>query len=208
MSFLLSFLFVLIAAAVVVFKTKAGLWTIIISLVNVVTAALVATNLFEPIADFLTKNAPSATYLWDLIALWGVFAAAYAVMKAVTDRVSRFRVKLPKTVEMLGSMLLLTVMAWVVICFTAFSLHMAPLARNFMGGGFEPEKPVFFSVLYPDRLWLGFMQGQSLGGLGRSGTEQNPELHVFDPQSEFMIKYAARREKFESFRSMFVDRGQ
>lgn len=208
MGFLFSLLLVLIIAVVVVFHAKAGLWTAMIMFVNVVTAALVATNLWEPVARFLTSNAPSLTYVWDLLALWGVFGASYFVLKTLTDRVSRFRVKFPKVAEMMGSMVMLTLVGWVVACFATFTFHTAPLGRNFLGGGFQPEKPTFFGVLYPDRLWLGFMQSQSLGGLGRSGTAQNPEMHVFDPQSEFMMKYAARREKFESLKGLMVEPGQ
>lgn len=207
MNAVFSLLLVLIMVAIVALQFRSGLWSNLILFFNVITAALVATNYWEPLASFLTRQIPSGVYLWDVVALWGIFAAVYALLKAATDRASRMRVKFPKVVELMGNLVILTWAGWVVVCFATFTFHTAPLARNFLGGGFQAEKPLFFSVLYPDRLWLGLVQQQSLGGLGRAGTAQDPEAHVFDPHSEFMIKYAARREKFESLKGLFVGSG-
>ncbi len=57
-----------------------------------------------------------------------------------------------------------------------------------------------FSGLAPDRKWLAFVQKASRGTFARGATEQElrDEKYVFDPQGEFMPKYATRRAKLES----------
>jgi hypothetical protein len=98
-------------------------------------------------------------------------------------------------VDAVGGPVLALINGWVVLCFVAMSLHTAPLSRNFMGGAFRAEDPIFFGMS-PDRQWLGFMQMTSAGSLGRIAPAEYPELYYFDPQAVFMPKYASRREKY------------
>ena len=42
--------------------------------VNVVTAALLATNFWEPVAGWLMQKMPSGVFLWDIVVLWLLFA--------------------------------------------------------------------------------------------------------------------------------------
>ena len=56
-----------------------GLWTNTLTLVNVLTAGLVATNYFEPLADLLDKQEPSLTYVWDFLAIWLIFGVVMIV---------------------------------------------------------------------------------------------------------------------------------
>ena len=54
-----------------------GMWGNAIRLINVVTAALLATNYFEPLANWLqgfSTKFSTFTYLWDFLALWGLRA--------------------------------------------------------------------------------------------------------------------------------------
>ena len=52
---------------------NSGLWSNTITLVNMITAALVATNYFEPLAEFFERNESSFAYVWDFIAMWLIF---------------------------------------------------------------------------------------------------------------------------------------
>jgi len=102
--------------------------------------------------------------------------------------VSKFKIKFPKTIELAGNYGFAALTGWVLVCFTTMTLHTAPLAKDFAFGGFKPESPTFFG-LYPDRLWLGFVQKMSYGELS-SGRE-------FDPAGDLMFRYAERRAQFE-----------
>jgi len=196
MTIVISALFLLVFLVVLATLGNEGMWSNAIVLFNVVTAALVATNFWEPIVAACMKSAPSYVYLWDFLALWGLFAATYVVLRLATDNVSRVRVRFPKLADMIGSYVFALIIGWALVCFLAMTLHTAPLSRNFLFGGFQPEQSQFFG-LAPDRQWLGFMQKQSMGSFSRGAPADQPEAHVFDPRGEFMIKYATRRGVME-----------
>lgn len=168
-----------------------GLWSNAIMFINVMTAALLTMNYWEPLASWLQLKAPSYFYYWDFLAIWAVFAAAMIVLRLITDRLSRVRMKFRKPVDMVGAVAFSLWTGWIMVSLVLFSLHTAPLARVAMGGGLQPDTPMFFG-LGPDRNWLAFVHKQSsTGALRRS------EPRVFDQNGAFVWKYAFRRELFE-----------
>jgi hypothetical protein len=193
---ILTGVFALIVLVVVATIGNEGMWSNAITLFNVVTAALLATNFWEPITAWLLKKQPGGVYIFDYPVLWGLFAGSYLALRTVTDTISRVRVRFPKPVDQVGSYAFAAWTGWVVVCFFAMTLHTAPLSRNFLFGGFQPEKQMFFG-LAPDREWLGFMQKMSRGGFARRAPAGSEE-HVFDPEGKFMMKYATRRGIMQS----------
>jgi len=191
MATLFPVLLFVIFAACVAFLYGEGLWSNAIRLINVVTAALVATTFWEPVATWLDGWNGSLTYVWDFLALWGLFCVAMIILRSITDFASRVKVRFLKIADRIGSALLSCWIGWVMVCFITFTLHTAPLARNFMGGGFRPEQRMFLGMA-PDRQWLGFVQSVSQGAFSRS------DARVFDPRSEFLPKYATRRANLEA----------
>ncbi len=196
-------LFLLIFAACLGLLYPEGMWTNALRLVNVVTAALLATNFWEPAARWLDDWQPSYTYVCDFFALWGLFALFMLVLRAGTDVLSRVKVKFLKLADRIGSGVLSACIGWVLVCFTATTLHTAPLAREFMFGGFKPESRATGSTLgirSPEVYWLSFVQYCSRGPFARMAdeAETKSEKYVFDPRGEFMPKYATRRARLEA----------
>jgi hypothetical protein len=175
------------------FMMTGGLWSNTLTLVNVITSALLATNYFEPVADFFEDKNASMTYVWDFFALWLVFGASMVILRAMTDSVSKVKVRFFVPVEKAGGILMALWTAWIVICFTTMTMHTAPLARSFLGGSFQPDADATMLFgLGPDRVWLGWVNRESRGALSRlSG------VAPFDPRGEFILRYGDRRAEFE-----------
>ena len=173
-----------------------GLWSNTVTLVNVMFAAIIATNYFEPAADFFADQAPSFIYFAEFLSLWGIFMLSILVIRILTDKISRVKVRFKLPVEQTGRIVSGLLIGWVMVCFTVFSLHVAPLKRNNFGGAFakSPTSSNFF--MSPDRLWLGFMQSRSEGALSTD------PVNAFDPQSEFIVKYGQRRQNFSKFSTL------
>ena len=150
MSFIFTLLLLVVLAACVGVLYPEGLWSNAVRLINVVTAALVATNFFEPVARWLDGMADSFTYFWDFVALWGLFCAAMVVMRVATDLISRVKVRFLKIVDRVGSAVFALAVGWVMVCFVTMTLHTAPLAKEFLWGGFDPSQKMFLG-LAPDR---------------------------------------------------------
>jgi hypothetical protein len=189
----------LLVVACVALLHADGLWNNAIRLINIILAALVATNFYEPLAQALDDAMPVWTYVWDILSIWGLFGAAMFVFQSATERASRVKVKFPEFVDRIGGAFLALWISWVLLCFTMMTLHTAPLVRNFMFGAFQPEIRMM-SGLAPDRQWLGFVQRLSLGAFCRWATreEQKQETYAFDPGGKFIDAYAARRSALES----------
>lgn len=166
-----------------------GLWSCAVTLVNLILAMLIATNFYEPVCALLEgAGAKSFTYLLDFLILWVLFAVAYGILRAVTDAISRRKVKFIMPVEMAGRSLLAASCGWLVVCFVAFSLHMAPLnSVSPLGAWSSPQAPTIIFTS-PDRLWLAFMHTRSKGALAGNA--------VFDPDAQFPLKYHDRRDKY------------
>ncbi|HYW79704.1 MAG TPA: CvpA family protein [Thermoguttaceae bacterium] len=177
-----------------------GLWGNAIRLINVVTSALLATSLWEPVAGWAEGQAGSYTYLIDFVVLWGLFVFFMVMFRLATDFLSKVKMRFPSIADTVGGLLLSVWTGWVMVCFLMMTLHTAPLARNPMDGAFQPEKEaMFLGMAGPDRQWLGFTQRMSLGAFCRSGTEAGVnEKTVFDPDAQFLPKYATRRAALES----------
>jgi hypothetical protein len=192
MSWLLPALMFLILFACVAMCYADGLWSNAVRLINVVTAGLLATNFFEPLADWLDGMQPTYTYFWDFLSLWGLFFLIMGVMRLLTDSVSKVKVRFLKIVDRIGSGAFALWIGWVMVCFTLMTLHTAPLSRNFMFEGFQTgNENRMILGLAPDRQWLSFMSRMAQGAFCRS------ELNDFDPNATFLPKYAQRRSNLE-----------
>jgi hypothetical protein len=196
--FVFSIILILIVAAVVAGLHSEGCWGNIVMLFNTLVGALIASNYFEPLAAWIDAKAPAATYLWDFVMVWALFIVSTFFLRLITDKISRAKVKFIKPVELAGTYLFALFTAWVLVCFTAFAFHTAPLQREFLWGSFQAESK---GGLTPDRKWLGFLYSASRGALEQPGGENV----AFDPDASFMIRYASRRSAYEGVEGIAVE---
>jgi hypothetical protein len=122
----------------------------------------------------------------------------------VSDRVSRTKVKFRKPVEMFGCPVVAAATAWIVVCFTATTLHTAAVPRDFIQA--TPEARMFFG-LAPDRRWLQWVRGSTLHGPFAVPTRAF-DTGVVAPgtNADFIIRYANRRKQLEAEPELRVNR--
>ncbi|WP_254512182.1 hypothetical protein [Anatilimnocola floriformis] len=187
-----------------------GLWSNALTLISLILAMLMATNFFEPVAALADSYFPSGTYFLDAVSLWVLFLAFFGAFRGITDALSKTHVKFILPVEMAGRSILALWCGWLMVCFVAFSLHMAPLnSATPLGAWTNPMEPTFLGFA-PDRMWLGFMQQNSRGYLSRGKFSSLPthpndaqlNVETFDPQGEFLLKYAWRRKEYAKLEGM------
>jgi hypothetical protein len=166
-----------------------GLWSGVVTLVNLMLAMIIATSFFEPAARAIEGigAAASYTYLLDFVLLWVLFAVAFGVLRAITDSLSRKQVGFDVPVEMAGRSVLAVWCGWLMMCFVAFSLHMAPLNSATPLGAWATPASRTFGPVSPDRLWLGFMYSRSPKALAGN---------AFDQNADFLLRYRDRRVKY------------
>ena len=177
-----------ILAAVTGMLVREGLWRSTLMFFNVLTAATVATAWFSPLAAVLEEQAEDYATLVDFLSNWLIFCAVLALLRELTDRISPTSLVFPLLVERIGGGLMAFLTGWIMMAFTAATLHTAPVTRDDVQP--TPEARMFFG-LSPDRKWLGWVRGSSLTGPFSRG----PDL-VFDKQADFILRYADRRQRF------------
>jgi hypothetical protein len=190
MAWILNLCLSVVMIVCILMSLTSGLWGNLIMIFNVIMAGLIATNYFEPLAGWLDSQMPSYTYLCDFIAFWAIFALSVVVLRAITDTLSRVKVRFKKPLEMGGGLFAGAILGWVMVCLVLFSLHTAPLGYTFFRDGFNPETKMYFGM-GPDQQWGGFAGGQSDADNGplTAGVK-------FDMPT-YRVWYAARRANFE-----------
>ena len=189
-----------ILAAVTGMLVREGLWRALLMFFNVLMAASVATAWFAPLANLLKGYLANYDYLFDFLSIWLIFCAVLAILREVTDRLAPTKVEFPLLVERIGVGIAAFMTGWLMVAFTAATLHTAPVPRALVQP--TPEARMLLG-LAPDRKWLGWVHGASkMGPFSRrrgaksAGDEFDLDV-VFDLNSDFILRYADRRKHFE-----------
>lgn len=190
-----------ILAAVTGMLVREGLWRAVLMFFNVLMAASIATAWFAPLANLLERYLDNCGYLLDFLSIWLIFCAVLAILREVTDCMAPTKVEFPLLVERIGVGITAFITGWVMVAFTATTLHTAPVPRDFVQP--TPEARMFLG-LAPDHKWLGWIHGSSLSGpfSRRRGSKDTDDIfdidRVFDPQANFILRYADRRLKHQN----------
>jgi len=185
LSLFLLFVFALTAAGV----WFHGLWGGVVTLVNLLIAGLVATSFYEPVALQIVGFSRNYTYLADFLALWFLFAVTFGLLRLITDIISPNRLKFHTLTEMIGRSIMCVVVGYVMMMFTAMTIHTAPIQASPFNGAWSGPSSSSFLGMKPESQWIGFVRGQSKWSL--KGGE------VFDEDGSWLADHYARRTEFE-----------
>jgi len=185
---IISLLLFAILAAVTGMLVVGGLWRSTLMFFNVLTAATLATAWSSPLAAVLEEQMEDYATLVDFLSIWLIFCGVLALLRELTDRISPTSLVFPPLVERIGGGLMAFLTGWIMIAFTAATLHTAPVTRDDVQP--TPEARMFFG-LAPDRKWLGWVRGSSLTGPFSRGRNL-----VFDKEADFILRYADRRQRY------------
>ena len=151
-----------------------GFWNNMLTMINCLLAALIATSAYPVISEFvvnLDKDENSFAYVGDFVGLWAIFVISFILLRGFTDSLSKYRLKFDIITEMTGRTVFSIGTAIVLLCFTNFTLQLAPLDQELFS---ESGKPASITDAAdssrPDQMWVGYAQYASTGPLS-SGSE-------------------------------------
>ena len=151
-----------------------GFWNNMLTMINCLLAALIATSAYPAISEFvvnLDKDENSFAYVGDFVGLWAVFVISFMLLRGFTDSLSKYRLKFDIITEMAGRTVFSIGTAIVMLCFTNFTLQLAPLDQELFSESGKPTSATDAAVSsLPDQMWIGYAQYASTGSLS-SGSE-------------------------------------
>jgi len=143
-------------------------------MINCLFAALIATSAYPVISEFvvnLDKDENSYAYVGDFVGLWAIFVISFMLLRGFTDSLSKYRLKFDTITEMAGRTIFSIGTALVLLCFTNFTLQLAPLDQEVFSESGEPASATDAAASsLPDQMWIGYAQYASTGPLS-SGSE-------------------------------------
>ena len=102
-SALLGFAMFAVFLACVASMVRDGLWSNAVKFINVMSAALLATSLYENLARGLENGVNSSlTYVWDFVSIWLLFVIFLVLFRLATGFVSKTKVRFKKPVDWAG----------------------------------------------------------------------------------------------------------
>jgi hypothetical protein len=223
---LLILIFLLVIAACWWF----GLWSNFITLVNLILAGMVASSFYPVLAGKLMAWQPTYRMLTEFLSLWAVFVVTFIVLRGITDVLSPIRLKFDYLTETIGRSILSVCIAVVFVCFTMFSLQLAPLPPHWFGEGKQAQAAIpdgppgdfkTKSAFGPDRVWVSFVRMASKGAFAASReksfllpadqreftVDEKPlelESRVFDPVGLFFFDREGYRSALSRSKSLRV----
>ena len=151
-----------------------GFWNNMLTMINCLLAALIATSAYPAISEFvvnLDKDENSFAYVGDFVGLWAIFVISFMLLRGFTDSLSKYRLKFDIITEMAGRTVFSIGTAIVLLCFTNFTLQLAPLDQELFSESGKPTGVTDAAVSsLPDQMWIGYAQYASTGPLS-SGSE-------------------------------------
>jgi len=175
-----------------------GLWTNTLATMNIVISGLIAFGFYAPAARMAADNGMgSFTYLLDFLFVWVVYIVAFLVLyRIMSGALSATRMRFKNPIDTVGGPLMAGVAGWVMMCFVAATLHMAPFGKDAFGGVFA-DTTRSSPITNPDLAWLSIadkmLSSDHLGG----GTEFSMQTYVtsFFKQREALGKEESLRVK-------------
>ena len=141
-----------------------GFWNNLLTAINCLLAALIATSAYPVISQrIIDANPESFTFAGDFVGLWAFFAISFILLRGLTDSISKVKLKFDVFTEMAGRTIFSIATALVLLAFTSFTLQLAPLDPELFGESGKPTGPAKSSIA--DQSWLSFVQYASTGPL-------------------------------------------
>ncbi len=188
MAFLFPTLLVVLFLATVLCLLAESMWSNAIRFINVVFAALLATNFWEPVARLLENSvSKGGSYWWDFVALWVLFAVLITILQTVTKPGFESKVVSRRSITRSAECLRVHDCGGPGLV-RQLHLHTAPRgkssARRFHTGRSRVPRA--------RRQWARFMTFASRGSMSKFGGPVE-----FDPKAKFDM-YRSRRAALEA----------
>jgi hypothetical protein len=184
--------------------TSEGLWGSALMFFNVLFAAMIAFNFYEPLAAMLDGTGIGWGFS-DTLCLMLLFSISVLLLRMTTETIAPAQVKFPMPVYHLGRLVFGLGGAAVTMSIIILAFHCAPVYKKIFGVVDYKSKPPFGLGL--DHLFLGFFQNETGAVFARYGSGQRDPfreygngrggerytVQFFDPRAQWLLRHQEAR---------------
>jgi hypothetical protein len=179
--------------------TSEGLWGSAVMFFNVLFAAMIAFNFYEPLASLIDQTGIGWGFS-DTLCMLGLFCIALVVLRMTTETIAPAMVRFPMPVYHAGRLIFALGGAAITMAVVLLAFHAAPVHKKIFTTIDYKSKPPFGLGL--DHLWLGFFQYETGQVFSRLGSGQRDPYHqygqggrvkVFDPRADWLLLHQDAR---------------
>ncbi len=195
MKLLIDFIILFLALGMAYALVSEGLWGAALMFFNVLFAAMIAFNFYEPLARLLDSTGINWGFS-DTLCMLGLFCVALVVLRMTTETIAPAMVRFPMPVYHAGRIIFGLAGGAVTTAVIVLAFHAAPVHKKIFNAVDYKSKPPFGLGL--DHLWLGFFQYEtgavfSNTGYGRPDPYrtygQGGRVNVFDPRAVWLLDH-------------------
>lgn len=133
-----------------------GLWSNIITTMNIVLSGLVAFGTYQALGKLLIEKFSQAgqyTFLLDFVCLWLIYIMAFVVLqRLLANNLSRTRMRFKHPIDTVGGPVAGLVAAFLMMGIVGSSLQVAPFKADAFDGVFTDRERS--GTFHPDLAWL------------------------------------------------------
>jgi hypothetical protein len=179
--------------------TSEGLWGSALMFFNVLFAAMIAFNFYEPLAVLLDSTGINWGFS-DTLCMLSLFIISLLLLRMTTETIAPAMVRFPLPVYHIGRLFFGLAGAAVTMAIILLGFHAAPVHKKIFTTIDTKAKPPFGLGL--DHLWLGYFQYETGAVFSRLGAGQRDPYHtyghggrvkVFDPKAEWLLLHEQYR---------------
>lgn len=195
--FVLNILIVGIILGMTYALASEGLWGAALQFFNVLFAALVAFNFYEPLAGLMAANVSFISHLADVICLMAIFMVTLVILRLTTETIAPAMVRFPPPVYHAGRIFFGLACSTLTMAFLIVAFETAPVHKKVANVIDYSFRPPFGLGL--DHEWLGFFQySTGLIFADYNSGKKDPfseygNANVFDPRSEWLLQHQDAR---------------
>lgn len=190
MSYFVDLILAAIALGVFIFVFGEKLWGSALMFFNVAFAALIAFNLYEPVAQLLVDNVWDVGGYVDAFIYGGLFWLNLIALRVITDFTMPKQVRFPALVDLIGRLVFSLGTGVLAAAFVLTLFETAPVGPKVFGTIAADDKAPF--GLGIDHAWLGFIEYAAKPG---SGAMARTRRRRTEPETTFSAsKWLKNRE--------------
>src|SRR5271165_5675234 len=155
MKILIDFIIAFLAVGLTYVLTSEGLWGSALMFFNVLFAAMITFNFYEPLAALLDSTGIPWGFS-DTLCMLGLFSISLLLLRMTTETIAPVMVKFPMPVYHAGRLIFGLGGAAITMAVVILAFHAAPVHKKIFSTVDYKSKPPFGLGL--DHLWLGFFQ--------------------------------------------------